>query len=437
MASTAERPARQYAMYVVFVLFLVNVLGYLDRQILVMLIGPVRAELDLTDGEVGLIHGGAFIITYSVAGMFLGRLVDRVNRRNLLAICVVIWSVLTGLSGLAANGGHLFLARMGVGVGEAALIPAAASIIADYFEPNRRGLAMGVLLTGNYVGTGLSYTLIGGLAPVMASVSVMIEPHGFHFSAWRLCMFVMLGAGLIAALLLFTIREPARAASPRETALADDSKGVSFWFKAWRLYLPHHLGFAFLAFCLFGMHAWTPTAIMRQYGWTLSDTGLVYGVMVATTGGLATLVGGLIGDRTSTRGGAGRITGVPYLVAAGSVGVAVMIAAPSAVGMVVGCAITNFCLGAALAIGVTSVSDIAPARQRGLTTAAYLLFSGIIGSGVAPALIGYLNDEVGGAGGVPLSQLIAWCALGAIVLASGLIYFTLQALRSSRAAPVQ
>lgn len=419
-AQDTGRTASLYAAYVVFVLLLVNILGYLDRQILVMLIGPVRADLRLTDGEVGLIHGGAFIVTYAVAGLFLGRLVDRSHRRNLLAVCLVIWSVLTGLSGLARTGQELFLARMGVGIGEAALIPAAASIISDYFDPHRRGRAMGVLIMGNYVGTGLSYGLIGGLMPALAGLSATLAADGLHMAPWRMAMFIVLVAGLLAALLLLTVKEPPRR-SPEGEAVAADPW---FWLRRWRLYLAHHAAFAFLAFCVFGMHAWAPTAIMREHGWSVADMGLTYGLLVIVTGCAGALGGGVLGDRTRRRGGpAGRIAAVPMLMAVAAVGVLLLFSQGSPVAMLVGCGLVNLCLSAALAIGVTSVSDIAPATQRGMTTAVYLLFSGIIGAGVAPALVGVVNDRIGGAAH-PLSQIIAiTCVIGMAASAALFVAF--------------
>lgn len=419
--------ASPYAAYVVFVLLLVNVLGYLDRQILVMLIGPVRADLHLTDGEVGLIHGGAFILTYAVAGLFLGRLVDRSHRRNLLMFCVVLWSVLTGLSGLARSGHELFLARMGVGIGEAALIPAAASLISDYFDPARRGRAMGVLLMGNYVGTGMSYGLIGGLMPVLTGVSATFAGRGLDMAPWRMAMVLVCAVGLVLAMALLTVKEPPRR-SMKTQAPAGDAR---FWLRRWRLYLTHHTAFAFLAFSVFGMHAWTPTAIMREHGWSPTEVGFAYGLLVSVTGCAGTLGGGFLGDRLRRlRGPAGRFAAVPVLMAAAVAGGLLLFRQTSPVSILAGITAVNLCLSAALAIGVTSVADIAPAPQRGMTTAAYLLFSGIIGAGVAPAVIGVLNDDVGSVS-IHLSQIVAGVTLFGIIASAALFLLFFRQIRTA------
>ena len=147
------------ATYATALLFLANLIGYLDRSILTLLVQAVKMSLRLSDGSMGLMLGAGFVLTFSFAGLFIGRLVDRVNRRNLLILALAIWSLSAAAGGLARDGAQLFLTRMGVGVGEAAIFPIAVSLIADYFEPSRRGKPYGLFTTGVYAGGGLSLVL--------------------------------------------------------------------------------------------------------------------------------------------------------------------------------------------------------------------------------------------------------------------------------------
>lgn len=389
------------------VLFLVNAIGYLDRQILVLVVGPLKADLGLSDATVGLVHGAAFMITYAVAGVFLGSLIDRRNRRNLLIVCVLLWSAFTALGGFAQNGVHLFLARMGVGLGEAALVPIAVSLIADLFTPQARGRALGLFMTGAYAGVGLSLVLAGMALPVLEEASGRLAERGIDLEPWRMLMLSMWVLGLVAALALLAVREPPRAISP---AAPWTGPGFGFWFRRWRLYFPHHLGFALLAFCSFGLHAWAPTALIREHGIPAAKIGVLYGAVVALTGTSGAFLGGWSGDRMARSGR--RMDAAYPLAGLAMLGMAALLIVQGATGAILAFGLTNLGLSAALVVGLTSVADIAEVEVRGRTSALYLLFAGVVGMAAAPALIGHLNDALD----VRLSALIAVCSLAAAMI---------------------
>jgi MFS family permease len=242
-----------------------------------------------------------------------------------------------------------------------------------------------------------------------------------------MAMILVFAVGLVLALTLLTVREP-----PRRSAGAQAPAGdPRFWLQRWRLYLPHHTAFAFLAFSVFGMHAWTPTAIMREHGWSPAEVGFIYGVLVSVTGCAGALGGGFLGDRLQRqRGPGGRFAAVPVLMGAAVVGGLLLFRQTSPASILAGIALVNLCLSAALAIGVTSVADIAPAPQRGMTTAAYLLFSGIIGAGVAPAVIGVLNDDIGSVS-IHLSQIVAGVSLFGIIASAALFLVFFRQIRTA------
>tara|TARA_R110002167_G_scaffold21007_7_gene76519 strand:+ start:6666 stop:7955 length:1290 start_codon:yes stop_codon:yes gene_type:complete len=408
------------AVAAVAILFLVNAIGYLDRQILVLVVEPLKADLGLTDTMVGLVHGAAFMVTYAVAGVFLGSLIDRRNRRNLLISCVLAWSLFTGLAGFSRSGMELFVARMGVGLGEAALVPVALSLIADYFPASQRGKALGIFMTGAYAGVGLSLVLAGSALPVLTLWSEALAGRGIEFAPWRMLMASMWVLGVCAALLLLTLKEPTRRSDAGGAAVPSlTGTGFGYWWARWRLYLPHHAGFGLLAFCSFGLHAWAPTALIREYGIAPGSVGILYGTVVVVSGTTGAFLGGWLGDRF---GPVGRRTDAIYplctIAGAGMVGLMLFHQLPLAVAAF---GIVNLGLSAALVVGLTSVADIAEAEVRGRTSALYLLFAGVLGMAAAPALIGYLSDML--AGQVRLSLVIAASSL--IALTMGLAILTI------------
>jgi MFS family permease len=400
--------------YLVAVLFLVNIIGYLDRQILVLVVGPIKTELGLTDAMVGLAHGAAFVVTYTIAGLFLGSLIDRYSRRNLLVVCVLMWSAFTSMVAFVDSGTQLFLTRMGVGIGEAALVPAAVSLISSCFEPERRGRALSVFMVGAYVGAGASLVMAGLALPLIESLDLSGTPL-VGMSSWRLLMMSMVIPGVIAAVLLLTLREPSRHASFEATSTdrLDLRSGLRVWTSRWSLYGPHHIGFALLAFCSFGLHAWAPTALIREHQMLASETGLTYGMIVAATGALGALLGGWLGDRAAV--GAGRLHAARALSLVAAIGFAGVLLHRTPVQAMAAFGLTNIGLSGALVVGLSSITDIAEERIRGLTSAIYLLFAAVIGMGAAPFVIGKLNDTIGGPS-LALSTILATASLVALAV---------------------
>ncbi len=199
-------PARRAAFYVAFIVFTATMFSFLDRQILAILVDPIRRDLHVSDTEMSLLYGFAFVILYSTLGLPIGRLIDRHQRRLILATGIAVWSLMTMACGLAHSYAMLFCARIGVGIGEACLTPAACSLLADCFEPGVRGRAMGFYLVGVYSGIGLSL-LAGGLLYGALARSPGLPLLG-GLAPWR-AVFVIVGSpGLVIAALALTLREP-------------------------------------------------------------------------------------------------------------------------------------------------------------------------------------------------------------------------------------
>ena len=212
MADESGYPSRPYAWAVVAILIATAVLSYTDRQVLSLLVDPIRGELGISDGQVSLLLGTAFAVVYGIAGIPLGLLADRTSRRNLIFLGVLVWSCGTLACGLSHSFGQLFSARIVVGLGEAVLSPAAISLISDYFPPSRRGTAVGFFLSGIAMGIGAAILIGGGVlhmveSGVLAGTPLASQP------AWRLVLLLIGAPGLLWSLAILVIREPARRAN--------------------------------------------------------------------------------------------------------------------------------------------------------------------------------------------------------------------------------
>src|SRR5277367_7076695 len=211
-------PARPYAWTVVAILIATAVLSYTDRQVLSLLVDPIRADLGISDTQISLLLGTAFAVIYGIAGIPLGFLADRISRRNLIFAGVSVWSLGTIACGFSHNFGEIFASRIIVGLGEAALSPAAISLISDYFPPSRRGTAVGFFLSGIAMGSGAAI-LIGGGVLHGIELGILNGTPLAAFAPWRMVLLVIGGPGLLWALAILLIREPVRQA-PGEAATA-------------------------------------------------------------------------------------------------------------------------------------------------------------------------------------------------------------------------
>ncbi|MEZ4281500.1 MAG: MFS transporter [Myxococcota bacterium] len=272
-----------YSYYVLAMLALVNMINYVDRNILSVLIGPIKQEFQVSDEAMGLLTGLAFMIVHCFFGLPLARIADRTSRRTVVAVGVAVWSAMTAVMGLAASFGQLLVLRMGVGIGEAAGAPPSHSLLSDYFPPEKRATALSLFGMGVYGGTMFGYFAAGWLG----------ETFG-----WRMA-FVAVGLpGLVlAALVGTTVREPARAAP-----VSDES--ILFVLR----YLLSRPAFVFLmaaasfhAIAAYAAIVWTPTFYGRVHGLSLSQIGLWLGLVSGIGGALGALGGGLLSDRFGGR----------------------------------------------------------------------------------------------------------------------------------------
>ncbi|WP_439815800.1 spinster family MFS transporter [Zavarzinia sp. CC-PAN008] len=398
-------PRAAYAWYVVLVLSLAYTFSFVDRQILTLLVAPIRRDLGLTNTEITLLQGIAFAIFYTFMGFPVGRMVDRSSRRTIIAIGIVVWSLATAACGLATNFWELFVARIFVGVGEAALGPAAFSLIADYFPPRRRGAALGFYGVGIYVGAGLAFVIGGLVAQQLSGVEMIVVPVLGEMHQWSLVFFVVGLPGVLVAALIFTIREPFR--REVKTGLrADGTHGavhatvgdlVAFLKGNWKTFACHNIGFGLLAMTSYGAGFWIPNYLMWNLGWDQAQAGGYYGLLVILFGTPGVILGGLLGDRLGQRGGRNARMQVGLICAIGSLVPTVgFVLVQGEVATMAVLAVATLFLSMQSSAGPAALQEVVPNQLRGQVAALYVFTVTLIGLGLGPTVMALVLDHVFG-----------------------------------------
>ncbi|WP_161956833.1 MFS transporter [Sphingosinithalassobacter portus] len=381
---------RHYPTYVVVVLMLVSALSYLDRQVMSILISPIQADLGFTDSQMGLIIGPAFMSLFLIAGLPMGHLADRHHRGRLLAAGIAIWSAGTVMTALVSGFWPMALSRAVVGLGEAAVVPAAYSLVADYFAPDRRARAVAWVTIGIPIGAG-SALFVGGLLLKLFETPQALPVLG-EVQPWSLVLITFGIAGIIVAALALTIREPAR-----HVAAATGSGGAVPGFTAFLRREPVGvtlvlLPYILLTFMQVAMIVWVPTLLTRRQGLDPADAATLYGAMTLVIPIAATLTGGWIADRLMRRHAAGPFLLVTWLAPLFLPGVllfALPLSLPLVVtGLTITLAVGGFCTTTVYA----AVQAIVPPMFRGRILALYGLTAQLAGVGFGPLIVGLVSD---------------------------------------------
>lgn len=386
-------PAPRYAWYATGVLMLAYTLSYIDRQILSMLVGPIKADLALSDTQIGLLQGFAFAMFYTLVGLPMGRLADRGDRRRLIAWAIFAWSLATAACGLARSYGQLFLARVGVGVGEAALGPAAYSLLADYFPPERRGRAMGLYSVGVYLGIGLAAVIGGAVIGRLAGAPPIELPLIGQLAPWHAAFLVVGLPGLGLALWVGTLREPPRhGGAGASIALAE---ALAFAASRGRLFAGLFVGISLLTLTFNAVSFWMAPYLVRVHGLAPADFGMPLGIALGAGGGFGIFAGGLLADALRRRGigDAELWPGIASALAIVPTGIAATQAADGTQALAWFAAFM-FASSFAFAAAAVALQAITPNRLRGQVTAVYLLCVNLAGIGLGSFVTGFVTDHV-------------------------------------------
>lgn len=379
------RATNAYRWYVLSVLILVGALAWIDRQVMSIVLQSIKVEFNLSDTQLGLLGGTAFGLFYVTVGLPIAWLADRFRRSTIIAGSIGLWSALTALCGLATGYWSLFAARVGVGIGEAGAAAPSQSMLSDYFPPERRGLAMGVLYSYIPISYLVSYGLGGWVNDTLG---------------WRMAFIVFGLPGLVAALLLrLTVREPPRGYSEGAVARARSESGPRFSVALRHILTVRTmrwLPFAGAAHAvgMVGISVWMPAYLIRVHHMSATDVGIDLALILGVAGFAGALAGGHIADRQIRKTGDARwnlwICAIVTLLAAPFI-LCVFLMDDTRLALllfVIPSVLNNMLLGPVFA----TVQNLGGVRHRAIAAAWYLFVVNLIAMGIGPALIGMLSD---------------------------------------------
>ena len=417
-------PSRSYAWTVVAILIATAVLSYTDRQVLILLVDPIRGELGISDTQISLLLGTAFAVVYGIAGIPLGLMADRISRRNLIFAGIVVWSLGTIACGLSHRFTQIFAARIVVGLGEAALSPAAISLISDYFPPSRRGTAVGFFLSGIAMGNGVAILIGGGVLHAI-ELAPLAGTFLDSFAPWRLVLLAIGAPGLLWALVILLIREPLRrAADGTSTSAALSSSAappIRHWrSSAWVKVLPIYIVLAAASFADNAVGAWSPTLLIREFGRNPAQVGIELGLLLTLGFGGGVLIGGVLADRAAVRGGWSRklwvCCGAGLLILPASL----LMNSPHFGQVLAGVPLYFALSGIVTAVGFSAILDIVPGSSRGLAMSMSFFLNVALGAGLGPTAVAVAAAHIFSAGAGLGPALVSTVALGYVIVLAAL-----------------
>lgn len=440
MTPAAERVG-WYAWYVAALLAIAYLLSFIDRVVISLLIAPIQRDLGVSDTQVSLLMGFAFVVFYTLFGLPIGRLVDVMSRRTIIVIGVFTWSVATSLCGLAQSFWQLLAARMLVGVGEASLSPSAYSLLADYFPPHRLSLAMSVYNLGLFGGAGTALILAGSVMSAIRGADSVVVPLLGELRPWQL-VFVVIGLpGVLVAAAVLTIKEPQRRhgiLAPQPGVVA--ARGGVPLHETWSFLKLNSRTFVGLMGAVslsslfgYGLNAWAPSFFIRTHGWDEATIGLVYGSVVLFSGLAGVASGGLWTDGCERRGWPDAkirslILGYSIMLVFSLIGPLM----PSAGLALLFLGLGNFGFSFPVGGAVAALQTVTPNQMRGQISALYLFVINVIGLGFGPLSMALLTEHVF-EDRAALRYSISVVAGLALPLAIGLLISCLRAFRESSA----
>ena len=419
-------PSEKKAWYAIAILVVAFIFSFIDRIIIALLVGPIKQDLGVTDFGIGMLQGLAFAVFYAMVGIPIGRWADVFSRRWIIGIGIFLWSLMTAACGMARGFWTLFLARVGVGVGEAALSPAAYSMIADYFPIEKLGRALGVYQAGAFVGAGIAF-LVGGLViQLVSGTENFVLPIIGTIRPWQMVFFAVGLPGVLVAFLMFTVDEPVRRGK-----LAGHEAGIplaeviAYVKKHRRLFLAHFFGFALLAVPITTILTWAPAYYARVLGYTLPEAGLTLGLILIVLSPAGVYFGGWLVDTLRKRG----YTDATFRVGIGAGLILLPLSflsttIPDArITVALFCPFI-FCASITMAVAPAALQMVAPNQMRAQISATWMLVLNLVTAGLGPTAVGFISAivfaddmKVGSAIAlvncisVPLASLALWTGL--------------------------
>ncbi|OGT83091.1 MAG: hypothetical protein A3H91_14590 [Gammaproteobacteria bacterium RIFCSPLOWO2_02_FULL_61_13] len=418
-------PPRQ-AWYAVGIMTVALMFNFLDRGILTLLIEPIKRDMGLTDTQVSLVVGFAFIAFYVIVGFPIARLVDRFSRRLILGLGIAMWSGMTAMCGLAQNFWHLFAARVGVGIGEACNGPATFSLMADLFPKEKLPKAISVLNMGFAYGQGIALLVGGTVIGAVSNLPEITLPLLGQVRPWQLTFFAVGLPGLIVAALMSTVKEPVRRGTlvPTGGAKAPPDQipvreVMRYLIDHRAAYIPMFLGLAVQGIMIIGTIAWTPSFFIRTHGWDIAKFGQVFGLILMFIMPLGLMFGGWLAEHLAKKGY--HDANMRIVVVVSALIFPTLVAMPLVADPWVAIALLalqNFIAAWQFGPQNAAFQVITPNRMRGQVTALFLFLFNFVGFGLGPTFIAVITDYVFGSE----NQLRYALALAALVMEPLAVY---------------
>ena len=402
--------------YTTFVLFLVTAFNLMDRQILAILLEPIKRDLQLSDTAMGLLTGFAFVALYAVASVPIARLAETASRRTIIAVALALWSAMTTLSAFASSFAQLALARIGIGFAESATGPASNSMIADLYPPARRPFALSMLATASPVGMMLAFIVGGWLSDAVG---------------WRMTLVSAGVPGIVLALVVWlTVREPERGAAESghaDTARYDFRTTLHHLLRS-RAFVYLTLGAASSVFAIMAMMVWSPSVLTRVHGVATSTAGLWLGVATGLGGIAGGPLSGWWAGRLSRRDVRWllRVPSITSMLAAPFLAMFLLLPPAAALPFFF---LAVMCCAAILGPVMAATQEIAKVRMRATASALLILSFNFVGTGLGPVAVGAVSDLLAVTLGNSSIRAALWLAVAATLLASALFHLGARHLR--------
>lgn len=387
-----------YAWFVVFILCLASIVGYVDRQIINLLVDPIKADLGINDTQIGLLQGFSFVLIYAILAVPIAWFADFGRRTTVIIAGILCWSMATFSCGLATTFILMFVARAFVGMGEATLAPSGYSLIGDYFPKERVGLAISFFTGSGFLGSGLAYMIGGAVIGALTADSYTLPLLG-ELKPWQLVFMIVALPGLLLALIFLLVKEPPRRSVVETESISSARESFAALFRHIRanarLFGGLVIGFSLMAAATYAIVSWVPAFLSRVHDWSPERIGAQFGIvlMVASTGGVFT--GGFIASEMMRRGVAA--ANVIVAVTAGLLSIVFALAFPlvgSGELALVLLAPALFFAAMPFGCGTATLPLVTPNRLRAQVVAIYLLVANLLGLTLGPTGVGLLTDFV-------------------------------------------
>jgi MFS family permease len=387
----ASEPRARWALTV---LLLAYVLSFIDRNVMAILIGPIRKSFEISDFQYGLLHGLAFTVFYTFLGLPIGRLADRSSRRTIIGVGVLLWSVMTCACGLVRTFAGLFTVRMGVGVGEAALSPPAHSLLSDLFPASALPRVMSIFTLGITIGGGMAYMIGGWVLGAVDHAQVALPVFG-SLEPWQLT-FILVGLpGFAIGGLVWTVREPGRLGRSRAAGEGVPLREVLLYFRGHlRLYGSILGSVSMLSVLGYGTITWYVEMLIRKFGAQASEIGPTFGWIFISIGSLGALSGGVLAERLARRYADANmrvlvLAALLWLIP-GIVGPLM----PTEQGALLMAAPILFLMSSYFGPAIAALQTATPNEMRALASAMLLFAANLFGLGLGPPIVGALTTHV-------------------------------------------